>query len=409
VGAIGVAAAGLAGVWLAKPFAKPPETIVVTRHDLAETVEVSGVAESSRHVVLKAKATGLVKALVVAENRRAVAGAELLRLDGEQARLGLAQAVANAEAQGRQAATQRATARRALAEATARQAATLAQLEGRLTKAREAAAFLARDLARFRELGAEGAVSRQAVDQQAQQARQARLDERAAADELARVRTGAEVVQARNALAIAETALANAEAQGREAVALARQAVADTVVRAPFAGFLTDWVVEVGDMVAPGTPLGTFQDLDTLRVRLPVDELDLPKMRTGGPVELLFDAFPDRPLAGTIAAVSRASVEGTGNVRVYPVEVRFANADGRIAPGMSCDATVLVRKLPRVLAVPVGAVAQADGRPTVQVLRPGGAVETVAITSGLTTLDEVEVKAGLAEGDRVVTRPGKPK
>lgn len=394
-------AAGV-GFFVFKPFDKAPETVVVSRQTLVESVEVSGVAESSQHVVLKAKLAGTVKQLAAPENQRVAASALLLELDDAQARLNLNQARSTYEANVRQAQTQRTAALQSLAEAKSRQAVTLTTLENQLAKARTALALAERDIGRIRELAKEGAVSRQTLEQQEQQWRQGRLDVRIAQDNLARARTGTEVVAAQNALAQAETALKNATEQGRSALALAEQAVADTRLKAPFAGVITEWTVEVGDTIAPGTPLGTFQNLDKLRVRLPVDELDLPKMRLDGPVELLFDAYPERTYAGKIVKISRASVEGAGNVRVFPIEVQFENQDQRISPGMSCDATVVVRKLPDVLAVPIGAVIREDGGYQVKVLDAENKTRTVPIEPGLTTLEAVEVKSGLKEGDRVL-------
>lgn len=404
-----LALVGLVAVFALRPFDKPPETVTVMRRDLTETVEVSGVAESNQRVVLKAESGGRIAALVAAENQRVAKGAPLLRIDDEQARLNLNQATSNASAASAQAEAQLEAARRSWSEVQSRQAVTLTNLGNQIAKARSALSFLESDVARTRTLAAEGAVSRQMLDQQEQQLRQARLDLRIAEDNLARARTGTEVVAARNALATAETAVANARKQGAAAIAIAKKALANTVVSAPFAGTVTDWTVEVGDQIAPGTPLGTFQDLEDLRVRLPVDELDLPRMRIGGPVELIFDAYPEAPYQGKIVEISRASVEGVGNVRVFPVEVRFDNRDRRIRPGMSGDANVIVRKLSGVLTVPVGAVSRAGTAYTVQVLNARNKPETVTITPGVTTLEHVEVRAGLKEGDRVIYAAAKPK
>jgi HlyD family secretion protein len=408
-GLASVSAVAAVAVMVLRPFAAAPETVAVTRRSLTEAVEVSGVAESHRRVVLKARVSGTVSALGVAENQRVARGGDLLRLDEVPARLNLDQAEAAFRASVRQAEAQLASARRTLAEAESRQRVTLTTMENQLAKARTAAGFLTRDLRRLRELAAEGAVSRQALEQQEQQWRQAQLDVRLAGDNLARARTASEVVAARNAVAQAGTALANAFEQGRASLALARQALADTRLVAPFSGAVTDWTVDVGDMVAPGTPLGTFQDLDDLRVKLPVDELDLPRMRPGGPVELVFDAYPERPYAGTIAAVSKASVEAAGGVRVFPVEVRFGNPDHGIRPGMSCDANVIVRQLDGVLAIPAGAMSRDGATHVVRVLNARNQPETVAITPGLVTVGEVEVKAGLREGDRVIYGVARPK
>ncbi|MEB3327795.1 MAG: efflux RND transporter periplasmic adaptor subunit [Candidatus Sericytochromatia bacterium] len=395
----GVAVLGGLAAW--QPWRKAPPAIVVERRTLQDVVEVSGVVAASTAVTLKAETTGVVKARLVPENGRAKQGQALLQLDDTQARLQLETALANAETAERQAATQLAGASATRDEAQHGQGITLGSLEERLRKARLQREFLARETGRIQALLAEGGVTVQAAEQQRQQLAQARLDESLARQELARARLEGPVVAARNAYAAARTAVANAARQGRVAVAVARDNLARTTLRAPFAGTLTDWLVEPGAWVTPGTPLAQLQDLGALKVELPVDEIDVPKLRVGGTVQLTFDPYPDAPATGTIAMVSRASVTGSGNVQVFPVEVRFADPAGRVKPGMSADARIVVRQVADVLAVPVGAVERkADGF-VVKVVQ-GRTTEERRITPGITTLEHVEVKDGLREGEQVV-------
>ncbi|MFN3430248.1 MAG: efflux RND transporter periplasmic adaptor subunit, partial [Candidatus Sericytochromatia bacterium] len=162
--------------------------------------------------------------------------------------------------------------------------------------------------------------------------------------------------------------------------------------------------VAEGDLLAPGTPMGTFEDLKDLRLRLPVDELDLPRMRAGGPVAITFDAYPEAPFEGAIAEISRSSVAGAGNVQIFPVMVRFANPGGRIKPGMSADAEVLVRELKQVLTIPIGAARRVGDKTLVTVMK-AGKPQTVEVTPGINTLEHLEVKSGLAAGDQVLKTP----
>lgn len=393
-----VAGAVAMAIW--KPWRTETPTIAVERHTLREVVEVSGSVEAARAVTLKAEATGVVKRLAVPENRRVAEGELLLALDAAQAELARDQAQANASAASAQARTQLANALASQREIARRQQVSLANLANRVSKAQSALAFLEREVRRHEALLAEGAVSVQAAESQRQQLAQARIDLALARDELARVRSGAELVAAANAVAQARTALATAERQGQASVALARKAVADTTLEAPFAGTVTDWLIDPGAWVSPGTPLAQFQDLAELKLVLPVDELDLPKLTRGGPVAITFDAYPDEEMQGTIARISRASVTGTGNVQVFPVEVRFRDPGQRVSPGMSGDARIVVREVKDVLALPLSALKRHLSEFRVTVVKDGER-ETRTITPGVTTLEYVEVKAGLQEGERV--------
>lgn len=405
--AAAVAVVGLGWLAVARPWQAPPATVAVERRTLQDVVEVSGTVEAARAVTLKAETTGAVARLLVAENQEAAAGAPLLALDASTATLQRDQARANAEAARAQARTQLANALASQAEIQRRQRVSLTNLANRVAKAQASLAFLEREVGRHEALLSEGAVSAQAAEAQRQQRAQARLDLALAKDELARVRSGAEVVGAANAVAQARTALAAADRQGRAAVALAEQAVADTTIEAPFAGTVTDWLVDPGAWVSPGTPLAQFQDLARLELVLPVDELDLPKLRVGGPVAITFDAYPDEAMPGAVTRISRASVTGTGNVQVFPVEVGFTDPQGRVRPGMSGDARIVVREVPGVLAVPVGAIRRHLQAFEVTVVKDGRP-EPRAVTPGVATLEYVEIKAGLAEGERVVHAAATP-
>lgn len=400
IAALVVGVAGAVALGWFRPWQKAPPTVAVERRTLREAVEVSGSVEASQSVTIKAETTGAVRRLVVAENQAIAAGKVLLELDAAQARLQLDQARANAGASAAQARTQLRNALASQAETGRRQRVSLTTLKNRVAKAESALAFLAREVARNETLLAEGAISGQAAEGQRQQLAQAQIDLRLARDELARTASGAELVQAANAVAQARTQLATAERQGRAAVRLAEEAVADTTIAAPFAGTVTDWLVDPGAWVTPGTPLAQFQDLAHLELVLPVDELDLPKLRPGGAVAITFDAYPDERIPGTIARVSRASVTTTNSVQVFPVEVAFRDPQDRIRPGMSGDARIVVREVAGVLALPIGAIRRHLQEFQVTVVKDGR-TEVRTITPGVTTLEHVEIKAGLQEGELV--------
>jgi HlyD family secretion protein len=185
-------------------------------------------------------------------------------------------------------------------------------------------------------------------------------------------------------------------------VALAREAAGRTSLVAPAAGRVTRWQVAPGDWLAIGTPVADFQVPEAFYLRLPVDELDLPKLRTGMPVAVTFDAFPDDALRGKVTRIGRVSQPTAEGAQAFPVEVAFEDPQGRARPGMNADARLVVREKQAALAIPVGAVRREGDRMVVTRLRADGKQETVPFEPGILTLDRVEVKQGLAEGDRLV-------
>ncbi|MGV3524652.1 MAG: efflux RND transporter periplasmic adaptor subunit [Candidatus Sericytochromatia bacterium] len=383
-------------------------TLTLSPETLVETIDVSGVVESERQVNLKATGSGQVLRRAVLENRRVAAGQLLLELDGATPQLQLAQAQANAVASENQALTELETARKALAEAETQSSRSLINLSNQLQKAEENVFFLERELARSETLTREGVTTAQALAQQRQQLEQARRDLLTARNNLTTAQQSVpERVNAQNRIQQATTALANARRQGRASQALSQEAVRQTRLLAPFAGTVTIWQVQRGDYVAPGTPVAQFQDLRDIRLNLAVNELDFPRVRLQAPVSIRFDAYPDVEVQGSVVWRSEASTPDANKVQVFPVKVWFANPDQRLKPGMSGDAQITVARRERALAVPIGAVTRRDGQNWVKRLEAGKPVER-PVKLGISTLEKVEVTAGLQAGDQIVLEAALP-
>ncbi|MEZ5498494.1 MAG: efflux RND transporter periplasmic adaptor subunit [Steroidobacteraceae bacterium] len=139
----------------------------------------------------------------------------------------------------------------------------------------------------------------------------------------------------------------------------ARIALEDTEVRAPVAGTIISKRVERGTVISSptqdvggGTLLLTMANLDTVRVRVRVDETDVGKLRSGIAASVTVTAFPGRSFAGSIEMIEpQAIVEQ--NVTQFAVLISLPNKDGLLKPGMNVEAKFDVAKRNGVLAVPV--------------------------------------------------------
>jgi len=112
----------------------------------------------------------------------------------------------------------------------------------------------------------------------------------------------------------------------RTQVATAQQAVADTIIRAPFSGFVSNRAVAVGEFVTSSTPIITLLRTNPLKLQMQLSEAEVPGITIGMGVSLEVEAFKDRKFAGTVTAVNpavdpvsraatiEASVENSGNL-----------------------------------------------------------------------------------------------
>ncbi|MBI3971408.1 MAG: efflux RND transporter periplasmic adaptor subunit [Chloroflexi bacterium] len=145
--------------------------------------------------------------------------------------------------------------------------------------------------------------------------------------------------------------LAVAEAQVRQAEAAAgvlEAQLAKMQSAAPRKGIVTKRLVRAGETVAPGAPLLTLADLETLTFTLYVSERDLGRVKTGQAVDLSVDSYPKETFHGQVSSIGTRAEFTPRNVQtrqerinlVFAVKVRVDNADGRLKPGMPVDARI---------------------------------------------------------------------
>lgn len=407
---------GLAVLWvLMRPRGPAYTTFTLQPQTLVETIDVSGVVEPERVLTLKAAISSRVLERSVRENQRVPAGTPLLRLDTDTLQLQLQQAQTQALNSDQQATSELRSATSALNELDARHRQNLLGLGNQVQKAEENLFFLERELTRLQRLHAEQAVTAQSVDQQQQQMALARIELSNARTSFETAqRTDPELVNARSRLTTARSNLTNASRQGQANIALARGNLRQAVLLAPFAGSVTAWSIQRGDFLTPGTSVARFQDLADLRLVLAVNELDFPKIRLNQPVEITFDAYPDKPCNGkvvwlsqasqTSADTSAASAQTTTSsaIQVFPIKIWFANPKLQIRPGMSADARISIGRSENTLAVPHAAVHKHQGTFSVRRLDPQGKPEVVSVSVGMSTLELVEIRSGLRAGDQVI-------
>ena len=133
--------------------------------------------------------------------------------------------------------------------------------------------------------------------------------------------------QNNQAIASAQASLAAAQTN----VGIAQQAVADTVIRAPFAGYVSARPVAVGEFVSTSNPVATLLRTNPIKIVIQVTEADVPFVIIGHEVSLQVDAFKDRSFAGYVSAVN-PQVDPAS--RAASVEALIDNGSNLLKAGM---------------------------------------------------------------------------
>ena len=199
---------------------------------------------------------------------------------------------------------------------------------------------------------------------------------------------------ARNNVPSAEAQLADAKSR----LASTDRQIADTVLRAPIAGIVSNRHVNAGDVVSVGTELFTIIDPSSMRLEASVPSDDLSLLRVGADVEFTVRGY-DQPFKGRI---QRIAPQADPVTRQVPIYVSIPNAGGRLVAGLFAEGRVVTQSA-EGLVVPTNAVNMTGASPWV--LRVSdGKTERVSVTLGLRDprSERVQVSAGLNDGDTLL-------
>ncbi len=133
--------------------------------------------------------------------------------------------------------------------------------------------------------------------------------------------------QSNQAIVSAQAAVEAAQTE----VGTARQALADTVIRAPFSGFISARPVAVGEFVSTASIIATLLRSNPIKIQIQVAEADVPAVVVGRGVSVQVDAYKDRNFAGVVTSINPA-VDTTSRSAV--VEASIQNDDNALRSGM---------------------------------------------------------------------------
>ena len=209
-------------------------------------------------------------------------------------------------------------------------------------------------------------------------------------------RTESGLREAEVAHAVAEAEVASAEAE----LARAQESLADTKVRAPFAGVISEKTVTLGEQVSPGKVLFRLADLNVVKLQLRIPPDDIEFIRRGTIADITVSVSP-QAFQGRVAYIGPRADDET---RSFPVEVLVENrGPTRLLPGMFARAKIPVRTYPNAILVPRSSVLTDSGKPSVFVANPEQrTAERRSVTITRTFGSRYLIAEGLEPGDLLV-------
>jgi HlyD family secretion protein len=212
-------------------------------------------------------------------------------------------------------------------------------------------------------------------------------------------------------------------------LALAENNLEAMRLSAPFNGIVAEVNATVGQRVTGVTVSGTDNSArpllsvvsQKLRARAQVNEADIGQVAPGQQATFVVNAFPERKFSARATAVAPQAIT-VNNIQFYDVILEIVGNPAGLKAGMPCNLEIVKANRDNVLTVPRQALSFARSYATAQNLQlptgsrsrsmvnrgavlvlKNGRVELRPIELGISSNEMVEVAAGLAQGEQVVT------
>ncbi len=174
----------------------------------------------------------------------------------------------------------------------------------------------------------------------------------------------------------------------------------NTVLKSPIAGIVTARNYDVGDMYAMTQPLFVIQKINPVKMLINISESQYSQVKKGMEVDITTEAYGDQVFKGVIDLIHPTINAMT---HTFAVEVKFANKDLSLRPGMFARVTVNYGDNFRVVTPDRAVMKQVgSGEQYVYVLNADGTVTYTVVELGRRMGNRYEVISGLDDNATIV-------
>lgn len=125
--------------------------------------------------------------------------------------------------------------------------------------------------------------------------------------------------------------------QAKAAESIARQQLSHSTLTAPFAGVIASKEADMGNYVLPGQPVLKLADVKQVNAKISVPEAEISHLHVGDKAQITVAALNGATFQGVI---SEKGIDANPISHTYELKVRIANTQGKLLPGMVCNAKV---------------------------------------------------------------------
>ena len=193
-------------------------------------------------------------------------------------------------------------------------------------------------------------------------------------------------------------------------------------ITSPVSGTVISKEVEQGQTVAASLSTPTLfmiaEDLTKMQIEANIAEADIGVIKAGKTVSFTVDAYPNDKFDGVVQQI-RLSPKEESNVVMYTVVIEVDNSSRKLLPGMTASVSIEVERAEDVLLLPAMVLqfkpSAALRKTTDEVPNPdmlknedvvyqfkNGRLHPIVVTKGISDMANIEIKAGLQEGEQVI-------
>lgn len=173
----------------------------------------------------------------------------------------------------------------------------------------------------------------------------------------------------------------------------------NTSLLSPIGGVVTARNYDNGDMYSGGNPVLTVEQITPVKLLINVSETYFTKVKKGAPVNIKIDVYGDEEFQGNISLVY-PTIDAT--TRTFPVEIKLANKDQKVRPGMFARATLNFGTQDNVVVPDLAIVKQAGSGDRYVFVYKDGKVTHNKVELGRRMGTEYELKSGVDNNAQVV-------
>lgn len=186
-----------------------------------------------------------------------------------------------------------------------------------------------------------------------------------------------------------------------DGVKSAQEALNEANLYTPLGGIVTQAPFVAGQNVSAADVIVQIANISTIYFDTEIDEADIGKVQLGQLAKIKLDATPDEGYQGVVDQIIPQTITTESGATVILVRIKLENSPKNFINGLSGESQIIVSRSENTLSIPLEALREDN----MVVLQSKQGLKEVKVKSGIQSDTDIEIKEGLAEGEKILINP----